>query len=277
MFKKLIMRKKILILLIFFFSCSIFYYLGYKNLGTKFYTGFKCNFINGEKEKTYCLVFKSKNLDHLNKNHIENSMKQELLKNYNTDIFNTSLNKKYFFEALGFNNLSNEKDLECNETENLHSQCFIKFKNSNKIFFYKKNNNKKKTLVFLHGHNITPKEYISNNKINEFSENYNIIIFSLFSNVNDAQIISNLLYLNNQNYYGLVVKSICEVLNEYDFEYFIIGHSNGALISKFLNSYCENQNIKLIIYSDYFPLFKSYFKRLMENDIYFIENKQGVI
>ena len=256
-----IMRKKILILLIFFFSCSIFYYLGYKNFGTKFYTNFKCNFINGEKKKVYCISFNAKNLDNLN----EKSLKRDLLKNYNADIFKTSLNKKYFLEALGFNNLSNEKDLECNETESLYSECFIKFKNSNKIYFYKKNNNKKKTLVFLHGHNITTNDYISNNKINELSENYNTIIFSLFSNVKDAQIINNLLYLNNQNYYGLVVKSICEVLNEYDFEYFIIGHSNGALISKFLNSYCDNQNIKLIIYNDYFPLFKGYFKQLMES------------
>ena len=258
------MKKKILFLFIFFFSSSIFYYLGYKNFGTYLYTDFKCNFIEGEKTKNYCIFFSNgKSVENFNEN--EKELKLDLLKNYNPDIFKTSLKKKYFVEALGFENLSNERDLECNEAEGLYSKCFIKFKNSNKIYFYKKNNNKKKTLIFLHGHEPV-KGYIENIKIHELSKNFDIIIFSLFSNVTDAQIISNLLYLNNQNYYGLVVKSICEVLNEYNSEYFIIGHSNGALISKFLNSYCDNQNIKLIIYNDYFPLFKSYFKKLMKSD-----------
>ena len=117
--------------------------MGYKNFGTYLYTDFKCNFIEGEKTKNYCIFFSNgKSVENFNEN--EKELKLDLLKNYNPDIFKTSLKKKYFVEALGFENLSNERDLECNEAEGLYSKCFIKFKNSNKIYFYKKNNNKKK-------------------------------------------------------------------------------------------------------------------------------------
>ena len=131
------MKKKILFLFIFFFSSSIFYYLGYKNFGTYLYTDFKCNFIEGEKTKNYCIFFSNgKSVENFNEN--EKELKLDLLKNYNPDIFKTSLKKKYFVGALGFENLSNERDLECTEAEGLYSNALLNLKILIKFTFIKR-------------------------------------------------------------------------------------------------------------------------------------------
>ena len=252
------MKKNYFLIIFFLLSSALSYFIGYKQFGIKYYTSFKCNYISGESTKVYC----SNSLDQnrTNVNIHEQQLKKNLLEKYDSDLFTTSLNKKYFINALGINNIPDFKEIRCKKSEAIFEECNIQFGDINEIYFYKINNNHKKTIVLLHGHNTVPSDIFKNDKIKKLSQENNIIVFSSFTNVNDAQTISDILYLQNQNYYGLYVKSICEVLKLNNSDYFIIGHSNGALISKFLNSYCQLENIKLIIYNDYFPFFKNYFK-----------------
>ena len=252
------MKKNYFLIIFFLLSSALSYFIGYKQFGIKYYTSFKCNYISEESTKVYCSNFLDQNRTNVNIH--EQQLKKNLLEKYDSDLFTTSLNKKYFINALGINNIPDFKEIRCKKSEAIFEECNIQFGDINEIYFYKINNNHKKTIVLLHGHNTVPSDIFKNDKIKKLSQENNIIVFSSFTNVNDAQTISDILYLQNQNYYGLYVKSICEVLKLNNSDYFIIGHSNGALISKFLNSYCQLENIKLIIYNDYFPFFKNYFK-----------------
>lgn len=259
------MKKNYLLIIFFLLSSALSYFIGYKGFGIKYYTSFKCNYISGESKNVYCSNFSYQNTTNVNIH--EQQLKKNLLENYDSDLFTTSLNKKYFINALGINNIPDFKEIKCKKSEATFEECYIQFGDINKIYFYKINNNYKKTIVLLHGQNTVPSDIFKNDKIKKLSQKNNIIVFSSFTNANDAQIISDILYLQNQNYYGLYVKSICEVLKLNNSDYYIIGHSNGALISKFLNSYCQLENIKVIIYNDYFPFYKNYFKKRLNNPI----------